>query len=60
MTIVVAIYVVSLDINVDNSNINLMIDSFILLITISLIVSTSSIVDTSLEIVLSNDIIIYD
>ena len=60
MTIVVAIYVVSFDINVDNSNINLTIDSFVLSMTISSIMSTSSIVDTLFEIVLLNNITIYD
>ena len=62
MIVVVAIYVVSLEIDVVNSNINLTIDSFVLFfsMTISSIISTSSIVDTLLEIVLSNNITIYD
>ena len=68
MIVVVAIYIVSFEINVDISSINSLINSSInLFARFSSIITSSiittffvTIVDTSFENVLSNDIIVYD
>ena len=68
MIVVVAIYVVSIEIDVDNFNNNRIINSFVaffsltisLIVLILLIMSTSSIVNTLFEIILLNNIIVYD